>query len=76
MISIDDWYLWKQNEVTKALFRSIAQKIYANQVTLGYAAGNDPLTDKWLVGQIYAYEDVLKAEPEEVIDANSEDSGA
>ena len=77
MITADDWYAWKSHPVTQAVFQAIAQKIYNTQITLGYTAGADPLTDRWLVGQIFAYEDILKAEPEEVItDANLEDAGA
>jgi len=73
MLSTDDFYAWKSNPVTQAYFQAIREKVYEIQVTLGYQAGDNPLTDKWLTGQIYAYHEMLTSEPEEVVNVSSEE---
>jgi hypothetical protein len=57
---------WKANPVTKAVFNDIYNRIHRIQEELGATAGLDPLNDRFRVGAIGAYNDLLNIEVDEV----------
>lgn len=68
----ESWLDWKSHPITKAVFETVRKAIYATQVQLGHDAGLNPVHDRYLAGTIYAYENILAMEFEE-IDANYSD---
>lgn len=65
-ITKDSFRDWKSNPVTKAVFNEIAQRVFAERERLGNTAGNDPLNDRYVVGAIAAYTDLLNIDFGEV----------
>ena len=60
-----EFYDWKSNLVTKEVFRQFQERIDALRELLGDSAGEDPLLDRWKVGAIQAYKDLIHIEFEE-----------
>lgn len=57
-----DFIDWKSNPVTQYVFKSLAERIYDAQVTLGRSAGIDPLSDRYIAGMIQAFTETLIVE--------------
>lgn len=61
---------WKSNPVTKAVLNEICRRIFDAREHLGANAGIDPLLDRYQVGAIAAYGDLLNIEFDEVTNGN------
>ena len=66
-ISKDDFQFWKQSEVTKAVMSGFRERIRELEIQLGGSAGVDPLQDRYVVGAISAYTDILNIDVEETL---------
>lgn len=60
-----EFYDWKSNPVTKEVFKQFQVRIDSLRELLGDSAGEDPLLDRWKVGAIQAYKDLILIEFEE-----------
>ena len=60
-----DFIDWKHHPVTKMVFSQLANRVKSIQEVLGDTAGETPMQDRFLVGTIQAYKDVLLMEFEE-----------
>jgi hypothetical protein len=58
-VTNDSFRDWRANPVTKAVFEELGNRIRATQAELGNSAGLDPLSDRFKVGAIQAYQDML-----------------
>jgi hypothetical protein len=64
-VTKSDFIDWKQHPVTKEVFRKLIERINIIQETLGDSAGENPLADRFSVGAIQAYKDILLMEYDE-----------
>lgn len=69
-ITKDSFRDWKANPVTKAVFAELNTRIREVQHLLGNTAGLEPLNDRYNVGAIQAYNDILLIDFEEVNNGN------
>lgn len=60
MVSKTDFDIWKTDPVTKAYFSTIQFRIDEAKEILSYSAGSDPLNDKYLVGMLQAFREMLE----------------
>lgn len=64
-ISKEQFQEWKESFATQEFFRSVEQRIAEAKELLAYNAGNDSLVDKFNVGMIHAFKEVLDVSYEE-----------
>lgn len=57
-----DFLDWKSSPITKALFKTLEDRILGLQNELGYSAGENPRLDAMKVGAIQACRDVMDAD--------------
>lgn len=69
-VTKDSFRDWKANPVTKVVFDELNNRIRATQMELGNTAGIDPLSDRFKVGAIQAYQDLLFITFDEVKDGD------
>lgn len=69
-VTKDSFRDWKANPVTKAVFEELNKRVRLTQMELGNSAGIDPLSDRFKVGAIQAYQDLLFITFEEVKDGD------
>lgn len=67
-VTKDSFRDWKANPVTKAVMVEIKSRIQTIQEDLGISAGQDPLNDRFKVGAVGAYNDLLNIAFDEVSD--------
>ena len=65
-----EFYDWKSNPVTKEVFRQFQARAEMLREVLGDSAGEDPQVDRWRVGVIQGYKDLLNIEFEEETPTN------
>lgn len=63
-----DFIDWRNNQVTKEVMDGFRQRIQELEITLGKSAGVDPLQDRFHVGAIAAYHDLIYIDFEETQD--------
>jgi hypothetical protein len=61
----EDFVSWKNSPTTKEIFYKIRQNVERLQEDLGASAGVDPLNDRFKVGAIGAYSDLLNIDFED-----------
>lgn len=69
-VTKDSFRDWKANPVTKAVFDELRKRVYLIQDELGVSAGLEPLQDRFKVGAVGAYTDLLNIEFDEVKDGD------
>ncbi len=55
-----DFYDWKRHPVTQVVMSQLAGRVNELKEILSYNAGNQPLSDREVVGAIKAYNDMLE----------------
>lgn len=55
----DEFVAWKNNPITQEVFKKIKQNIDLTKEDLASSAGENPLSDRFKVGAIGAYNDLL-----------------
>jgi len=65
-ITKEQFVIWKQDQVTQAVFESIKEQIEGIKEILADSAGTDDRADRYLTGMIKAFRNVLDTEVEEV----------
>jgi hypothetical protein len=65
-ISKDDFYLWKSEPITQAIFEACALRIEDGKTTLAGQAGLDPIFDSYVRGIIKAYSEILNITVEDI----------
>lgn len=66
-ISQGEFQDWQSHQVTKAFFEAAQQRIAEAKEILGHSAGSDPLSDRYLVGLIAAYNEVQEFRVEDTV---------
>lgn len=66
-----DFVDWQRHPMTMSLFTSLHNMIQDGREELGRTAGLDSLSDRFKVGMLKAYEDVLELTFEEVSNDSS-----
>ena len=66
MVTREEYLDWKRNPVTQALFSSIAERINDGAKDLASSAGLNPSEDRFKVGMIAAFGEVLTVELEDL----------
>ena len=69
MISKDDFYLWKSEPITQAIFEACEMRIEEAKNTLAGQAGLDPIFDSYVRGIIKAYSEMLNITVEDIDEA-------
>jgi hypothetical protein len=64
----DEFNDWKENPVTQAVFVIIAERIRETERELGATAGVDAAGDRYRVGTIQAYKNLLDIDFEDLSD--------
>ena len=59
MISKEDFYLWKSEPITQAVFEACQLRVEDGKNTLAGQAGLDPIFDSYVRGIIKAYSEML-----------------
>jgi len=54
-----DFIDWKRHPVTQVIFSQLSERVRLLQESLGDTAGENPLSDRFSVGAIQAYKDML-----------------
>lgn len=67
-ISKDDFYLWKSEPITQAVFEACEMRIEDGKNTLAGQAGLDPPFDSYVRGMIKAYSEMLQITVEDIED--------
>lgn len=65
-ISKDDFYLWKNEPITQAVFEACQMRIDEGKDTLATQAGLDPIFDSYVRGIIKAYSEMLRITVEDI----------
>jgi hypothetical protein len=65
-ISKDDFYLWKSEPITQAVFEACEMRIEDGKNTLAGQAGLDPIFDSYVRGMIKAYAEMLQITVEDI----------
>lgn len=55
-----DFYDWKRHPVTQVVMSQLAGRVAELKEVLSYNAGNEPRSDREIVGAIKAYTDMLE----------------
>jgi hypothetical protein len=66
VISVSDFSNWKQDNVTKAYFAAVRERIDDAKEVLSTSAGLDACTDNWYRGFIAGQRDMLAVSIEEM----------
>lgn len=56
---------WKTNKITQEILAQFRERVFLIQETLSRSAGVNPLEDRFRVGYIAAFNDIINIEPEE-----------
>ena len=65
-ISKDDFYLWKSDPITQAIFEACEMRIEDGKNTLAGCAGLDPIYDSHVRGIIKGYSEILNITVEDI----------